>query len=82
MCARSKLTKSGDVSYYNQSTALVTQRSFRESSKDSNGERKNDPANQGAMRSCSWCFQPGDLEGGFSAPQIYVLEVENDLATP
>jgi hypothetical protein len=42
MCAHSKLTESGDVSYYCQSTADVTQRALRESSEDSNGEREND----------------------------------------
>jgi hypothetical protein len=42
MRARSKLTESGDVSYYSQSTTDVTQRALRESSKDSNGEREND----------------------------------------
>jgi hypothetical protein len=42
MRARSKLIESGDVSYYSQSTADVTQRALRESSKNSNGERKND----------------------------------------
>jgi hypothetical protein len=42
MSTRSKLTESGDVSFYSQSTADVTQRALRESSEDSNGERKND----------------------------------------
>jgi hypothetical protein len=42
MRARSKLTESGDVSFYNQSTSEVAQRALRESSEDSNGERKND----------------------------------------
>jgi hypothetical protein len=42
MCAYSKLTESGNVSFYSQSTLEVAQRSLRESSKDSNGERKND----------------------------------------
>jgi hypothetical protein len=42
MCARSKLTESGDVSNYNQSTVDVTQKALRESSEDSNGEREND----------------------------------------
>jgi hypothetical protein len=41
MCARSKLTESHDVSFYNQSTAEVAQRALRESSEDSNGEREN-----------------------------------------
>jgi hypothetical protein len=42
ICARSKLTESGDVSFYSQSTMDVAQRALRESSKDSNGEREND----------------------------------------
>jgi hypothetical protein len=41
MCARSKLTESGDVSFYNQSTSEVAQRVLRESNEDSNGERGN-----------------------------------------
>jgi hypothetical protein len=41
MRARSKLTESGDVSLYSQSTSEVAQRALRESSKDSNGEREN-----------------------------------------
>jgi hypothetical protein len=42
MCVRSKLTESGDVSFYSQSTVDVAQRALRESSKDLNGEREND----------------------------------------
>jgi hypothetical protein len=42
MCARSKLTELGDVSFYNQSTSEVPQMALRESSKDSNDEREND----------------------------------------
>jgi hypothetical protein len=42
MHARSKLTELGDVSFYSQSTADVTQRTLRGSSEDSNGEREND----------------------------------------
>jgi hypothetical protein len=42
MCACSKLSKSGDVSFYSQSTSKVAQRALRESSENSNGERKND----------------------------------------
>jgi hypothetical protein len=38
MHARSKLTESGDVSFYSQSTSEVAQRALRKSSKDSNGE--------------------------------------------
>jgi hypothetical protein len=42
MCACSKLTESGNVSFYSQSTAEVAQRALRESSEDSNGEREID----------------------------------------
>jgi hypothetical protein len=42
MCARSKLTESGDASFYSQSTSKVAQRALRKSSEDSNGEREND----------------------------------------
>jgi hypothetical protein len=42
MRADSKLTESGDVSFYSQSTSEVAQRPLRESSEDSNGEREND----------------------------------------
>jgi hypothetical protein len=41
MSARSKLSDSGDVSLYNQSTLKVAQMALRESNKDSNGEREN-----------------------------------------
>jgi hypothetical protein len=37
-----KLTESGDVSFYSQSTSDVAQRALRESNEDSNDERKND----------------------------------------
>jgi hypothetical protein len=40
--ARSKLTESGDVNFYSQGTADVAKRALRESSEDTNGERKND----------------------------------------
>jgi hypothetical protein len=42
MRARSKLTESGDVSIYSQSTADVAQRALRKGIEDSNGEREND----------------------------------------
>jgi hypothetical protein len=42
MHAHSKLTESGDASFYRQSTVDVTHRALRESSEDSNSERKND----------------------------------------
>jgi hypothetical protein len=41
MRARSKLTESGDASFYSQSTSKVAQRALRKSSEDSNGEREN-----------------------------------------
>jgi hypothetical protein len=41
MHAHSRLTESGDVSFYSQSTSEVAQRALRKSSKDSNGEREN-----------------------------------------
>jgi hypothetical protein len=42
MRACSKLTESGDVNFYSQSTVDVAQMALRESNKDSNGDRKND----------------------------------------
>jgi hypothetical protein len=42
MHAHSKLTESGDVSFYSMSTMEVAQRALRESSEDSNGELEND----------------------------------------
>jgi stress response protein SCP2 len=42
MRARSKLTESGDVSFYSQSTSKVAHMALRESNEDSNGEREND----------------------------------------
>jgi hypothetical protein len=44
MCARSKLTKSGNVSFYSQSIVDVSRWALRESNKDSNGERKMMPS--------------------------------------
>jgi hypothetical protein len=44
ICARSKLTELGDVSFYSQSTSEVAQRAMRESSKDSNGEKETTPS--------------------------------------
>jgi hypothetical protein len=41
MCARSKLTKSCDVTFYSQSTSELDQRAMRESNEDSKGERDN-----------------------------------------
>jgi hypothetical protein len=40
MRARSRLTESGDVSFYSQGTSEVAQRALRESSEDSNSERE------------------------------------------
>jgi hypothetical protein len=42
MHAHSKLTESGDVTFYSQITSELAQRAMRESSEDSNGEREND----------------------------------------
>jgi hypothetical protein len=42
MYAHSKLTESDNVNFYSQSYSEVAQRALRESSKDSNDERKND----------------------------------------
>jgi hypothetical protein len=42
MHAHSKLTESGDVSFYSRSTSEVAQRALRENNEDSNGEREND----------------------------------------
>jgi hypothetical protein len=42
MRSRSKLTESGNVIFYSQSTSEVAQRALRESKKDSNGERENE----------------------------------------
>jgi hypothetical protein len=42
MCACSKLTESGDASFYSQRTLEVVQRAMRESSEHSNGERNNE----------------------------------------
>jgi stress response protein SCP2 len=41
MRAHSKLTESGDVNFYNQSTSEVAQRALRERNEDSSGEREN-----------------------------------------
>jgi hypothetical protein len=55
MSARSKLTASGNVSYYSQSTMDVTQRALRESSEDSNGERENYALSK-ALQTNVWTF--------------------------
>jgi hypothetical protein len=41
MHAHSKLTGSGDVSFYSQSTSEVAERALSKSNEDSNGEREN-----------------------------------------
>jgi hypothetical protein len=46
MCTHSKLTESGNVSFYSQSTTDVAQRALRENNEDLNGERKNDALNK------------------------------------
>jgi hypothetical protein len=72
MRAHSKLTESGDVSFYSQSTSEVAQRPLRESSEDSNGEREMTPSPRP--------YKPTSTsEGGFFGTQIYVPEAENDL---
>jgi hypothetical protein len=45
MRACSRLTESGNVSFYSKSTAEVAQRALRESSKDSDGERESKDSN-------------------------------------
>jgi hypothetical protein len=60
MCARSKLTEPGDVSFYSQSTADVTQRTLRDSSEDSNGERENDAHNKTLQTKEQWGRIRGD----------------------
>jgi hypothetical protein len=43
MCAQSKLTEIGEITYYNQSTEKVAQKGLRESNQGSNqDEREND----------------------------------------
>jgi hypothetical protein len=46
MHAFSKLTESGNVSFYSHNIADVAQRALRESSEDSYGERENDALNK------------------------------------
>jgi hypothetical protein len=54
MRARSKLTESGDVSFYSQSTTDGAQRALRESSEDSNGERKNGALSKALQTKEQW----------------------------
>jgi hypothetical protein len=54
MCAHSKMTESDDVSFYSQSTSEVAQRALRESSEDSNGERKNDTITKALQTKEQW----------------------------
>jgi hypothetical protein len=62
MCACSKLTESGDISFYSQSISKVAQRALRESSEDSNGERKNDALTKALQTK----EQRGHVRGVFS----------------
>jgi hypothetical protein len=62
MRAHSKLTESSDVSFYIQSTSEVAQRALKESSKDSNGERKNNAF----TRALQTKEQRGHVRGVFS----------------
>jgi hypothetical protein len=62
MCVHSKLTESGDVSFYSQSTSEVAQRAMRESSEDSNGERENDALTKALQTK----EQRGHVRGVFS----------------
>jgi hypothetical protein len=62
MRACSKLTESGDVSFYSQSTMDVTQRALRESSEESNGERENNALNKALQTK----EQQGRVHGVFS----------------
>jgi hypothetical protein len=81
MCAQSKLTESGDVSYYKQSTADVAQRALRESSEDLNGERENNTLKQ-ADKSCivlhNYCIynykKHQHIIGGFKEKHFLVGE--------
>jgi hypothetical protein len=41
ICAHSKMTESGDVSFYSLNTLEVAQRALRENNEDSNDEREN-----------------------------------------
>jgi hypothetical protein len=54
MHAHSKLTESGDASFYRQSTVDVTHRALRESSEDSNSERKNDALSKALQTKEQW----------------------------
>jgi hypothetical protein len=62
MHAHSKLTESGNVSVYSQSTADVAQRALRESNEDSNCERKNDTISKALQTK----EQRGHVHGVFS----------------
>jgi hypothetical protein len=86
MHAHSKLTESGDVTFYSQITSELAQRAVRESSEDSNGERENDTltkALQTKEQRGRVCGVSSKLtwKEGFFRTQIYVLEAENDLDT-
>jgi hypothetical protein len=57
--AHSKLTKSGDISFYSQSISEVAQRALRESSEDSNGERENDDLTEALQTKDQWGYVRG-----------------------
>jgi hypothetical protein len=93
MCARSKQTESGDVSFYSQSTSKVDQRALRESSEDSNGEVENKAltkALQTKEQRSRACGVSSKFPGGFlehksmyqkwkttSTPHVDVEELKN-----
>jgi hypothetical protein len=85
MRARSKLTESGDVSIYSQSTADVAQRALRKGIEDSNGETEND-----ALSNVLQTMQQRGRVRGVSSKVTWkvgilenksVSEAENDLDT-
>jgi hypothetical protein len=85
MRARSKLTESGDVSIYSQSTTDVAQRALRKGIEDSNGEREND-----ALSNILQTMQQRGRVHGVSSKVTWkvgilenksVSEAENDLDT-
>jgi hypothetical protein len=54
MHAQFKLTGSGDVTFYSQSTSELAQRAMRESSEDWNGERENDALTKALATKEQW----------------------------
>jgi hypothetical protein len=59
MCAHSKLTDSGDVSFYSQNTPEVAQRALRDGNEDSNGEKENDALTKALQAKEQWCHAHG-----------------------